>query len=285
MYSSPSSFRSTCPSGATGIRRPNSLTTDALLAPSWTKLDFSVAEVRQAIFALNRMPAPGPDEVTNLDDPDKFGGEQTLTLEVFPEFKRYNVSLWKSHGGECGDTASLNMVSWKHEYLEADPITVRCFPSEFCSRLTTSTFHIKGGIFETGDDVLEMAFSSAVDRINTMGLGEPGAQFVTPGSRLLARVEHTERLDSFQASRKVCALLEEGVAAVFGPQSGEASAAVRSACAVLDVPHMETRWDYRVRPDNHSVNLFPHPVALGKAYLDFIKFKDWRTFAVLYEEN
>ncbi|XP_049527796.1 uncharacterized protein LOC125947340 isoform X1 [Dermacentor silvarum] len=93
---------------------------------------------------------------------DKFGGEQTLTLEVFPEFKRYNVSLWKSHGGECGDTASLNMVSWKHEYLEsstvvrfdelpegqycitADPITVRCFPSEFCSRLTTSTFHIKG---------------------------------------------------------------------------------------------------------------------------------------------
>lgn len=142
-----------------------------------------------------------------------------------------------------------------------------------------------GGIFETGDDVLEMAFSSAVDRINTMGLGEPGAQFVTPGSRLLARVEHTERLDSFQASRKVCALLEEGVAAVFGPQSGEASAAVRSACAVLDVPHMETRWDYRVRPDNHSVNLFPHPAALGKAYLDFIKHKDWRTFAVLYEEN
>lgn len=142
-----------------------------------------------------------------------------------------------------------------------------------------------GGIFETGDDVLEMAFSSAVDRINTMGLGEPGAQFVTPGSRLLARVEHTERLDSFQASRKVCALLEEGVAAVFGPQSGEASAAVRSACAVLDVPHMETRWDYRVRPDNHSVNLFPHPAALGKAYLDFIKHKDWRTFAILYEEN
>ncbi|KAL1478838.1 hypothetical protein MTO96_052344, partial [Rhipicephalus appendiculatus] len=69
------------------------------------------------------------------------------------------------------------------------------------------------------------------------------------------------------------------------PQSGEASAAVRSACAVLDVPHMETRWDYRVRPDNHSVNLFPHPAALGKAYLDFIKHKDWRTFAVLYEEN
>lgn len=142
-----------------------------------------------------------------------------------------------------------------------------------------------GGIFETGDDVLEMAFSSAVDRVNTMGLGEPGAQFVAAGSRLLARVEHTERLDSFQASRKVCALLEEGVAAVFGPQSGEASAAVRSACAVLDVPHMETRWDYRARADNHSVNLFPHPAALGKAYLDFIKHKDWRTFAVLYEES
>lgn len=142
-----------------------------------------------------------------------------------------------------------------------------------------------GGIFETGDDVLEMAFSSAVDRVNTMGLAEPGTQFVAAGSRLLARVEHIERLDSFQASRKVCSLLEEGVAAVFGPQSGEASAAVRSACDVLDVPHIETHWDYRARPDNHSVNLFPHPAALGKAYLDFIKHKDWRTFAILYEEN
>ncbi|XP_075550474.1 uncharacterized protein LOC142584199 isoform X1 [Dermacentor variabilis] len=93
---------------------------------------------------------------------DKFGGEQTLTLEVFPEFKHYNVSLWKSRGGACGDNASSSIVSWKREYLESsavvrydglpegqycitvDPITARCFPSNFCYRLTTSTFPIKG---------------------------------------------------------------------------------------------------------------------------------------------
>lgn len=83
----------------------------------------------------------------------------------------------------------------------------------------------------------------------------------------------------------VCTLLEEGVAAVFGPQSTDASFAVRSACETLDVPHIETHWDYRSRTTNHSLNLYPHPSALGKAYLDFIKYKDWKNFAILYEEN
>ncbi|XP_022701514.1 glutamate receptor ionotropic, kainate 2-like [Varroa jacobsoni] len=130
-----------------------------------------------------------------------------------------------------------------------------------------------------------MAFNSAVERINSHGLAEPGERYTPTSDRLLTRVEHIERADSFQASRKVCTLLEEGVAAVFGPQSTDASFAVRSACETLDVPHIETHWDYRSRTTNHSLNLYPHPSALGKAYLDFIKYKDWKNFAILYEEN
>uniref|UniRef100_A0A131Z1H4 Uncharacterized protein n=1 Tax=Rhipicephalus appendiculatus TaxID=34631 RepID=A0A131Z1H4_RHIAP len=93
---------------------------------------------------------------------DKYEREQTLTLEVFPEFKLYNVSLWSSRAGECGNSASSDLVSWKREFLEssavvrydglpggqycitADPITERCSPSDFCHRLATSTFRVEG---------------------------------------------------------------------------------------------------------------------------------------------
>nr|XP_037280876.1 uncharacterized protein LOC119174159 isoform X1 [Rhipicephalus microplus] len=92
---------------------------------------------------------------------DKYEKEQTFTLEVFPEFKHYNISLWSSRGGECGYSASSDLVDWRREYLEssavvrydglpegkycitAHPITDRCFPSDFCHRLATPTFHVK----------------------------------------------------------------------------------------------------------------------------------------------
>ncbi len=80
--------------------------------------------------------------------------------------------------------------------------------------------------------------------------------------------------------------MQEGVAAVFGPQSVETSAHVQSTCDVLHMPHMETRWDFKFDPpSNHSINLFPHPIALGNAFRDLIKLKNWKSFAILYEEN
>lgn len=49
---------------------------------------------------------------------------------------------------------------------------------------------------------MEMAFNSAVERINSHGLAEPGERYIPTPDRLLTRVEHIERADSFQASRK-----------------------------------------------------------------------------------
>ncbi|XP_076307933.1 glutamate receptor ionotropic, kainate 2-like isoform X2 [Tachypleus tridentatus] len=48
---------------------------------------------------------------------------------------------------------------------------------------------------------------------------------------------------------------------------------------------METRWDFRVRPDNYTVNLFPFAKTLSKAYRDLIKNKEWKNLAIVYEEN
>ena len=104
-------------------------------------------------------------------------------------------------------------------------------------------------------------------------------------TRLVAQVERLERSDSFQASKKVCNLLQEGVLGIFGPQSVETSAHIQSTCEILNMPHLETRFDYRLIPANHSTNLFPQPRSLGAAFRDLLKQKSWKSIAILYEED
>lgn len=135
-----------------------------------------------------------------------------------------------------------------------------------------------GGLFESGDDAIELAFRYAVDRINNNNR-------VLSQSRLSAHVERLERSDSFQASKRVCNLLHEGVLGIFGPQSIETSTHIQSTCEVLNMPHLETRWDFRLEPANHSTNLYPQPKSLGQAFRDLVKLKNWKNFAILYEEN
>jgi hypothetical protein len=61
------------------------------------------------------------------------------------------------------------------------------------------------------------------------------------------------------------------VAGLFGPQSGVTSSHVQSICDALEIPHIETRWDYRLIRDDYSVNLYPHPQALGEAFAALIQ--------------
>ena len=69
---------------------------------------------------------------------------------------------------------------------------------------------------------------------------------------------------SFHLCSLVCHLLRSGVAALFGPQSGTTSSHVQSICDAMEIPHIETRWDYRLKRDDYSVNLYPHPTAISK---------------------
>ena len=62
----------------------------------------------------------------------------------------------------------------------------------------------------------------------------------------------------------VCKALKNGMAGLFGPQSSVTSSHIQSICDTLEIPHMETRWDYRMKRDDYSVNLYPHPHALGQ---------------------
>ncbi|UXI16430.1 uncharacterized protein NH340_JMT02373 [Sarcoptes scabiei] len=138
-----------------------------------------------------------------------------------------------------------------------------------------------GVLFENGDDLAEMAFRDAVAIINA-------DDSLLPNTRIEAIVERLEPCDSFQASKRVCSLLRQGAAAIFGPQTVETTSHVQSTCDVLHMVHMETtQWNFKFDdpPFHHSVNLFPHPLSLGNAFRDLITLKNWKSFAILYEEN
>ncbi|CAG5028264.1 unnamed protein product [Parnassius apollo] len=135
-----------------------------------------------------------------------------------------------------------------------------------------------GGLFHPEDDKQEVAFRYAVERVNA-------DRAVLPRAKLLAQVETISPQDSFHASKRVCHLLRSGVAAIFGPQSAPAAAHVQSICDTMELPHLETRWDYRTRRESCLVNLYPHPAALSRAYVDLVRAWGWKSFTIIYENS
>lgn len=60
---------------------------------------------------------------------------------------------------------------------------------------------------------------------------------------------------------------------------------VQSICDALEIPHVETRWDFQLQRDDLSINLYPRPPVLARAYTDLVKAWGWRHFAIVYEDN
>ncbi|MPC92051.1 Glutamate receptor ionotropic, kainate 1 [Portunus trituberculatus] len=137
---------------------------------------------------------------------------------------------------------------------------MRTYKNERCTLKTHPASLPAGGLFDPLDERQQVAFRYAVDAINS-------DRTLLSHARLSAQIEVIPPNDSFRGSRKVCSLLKSGVAAIFGPQSGQTSAHVQSICDALEVPHIENRWDFRLTRDAYSVNLYPHPSTLSQVRL------------------
>ncbi|XP_050309100.1 glutamate receptor ionotropic, kainate 2 isoform X3 [Anthonomus grandis grandis] len=135
-----------------------------------------------------------------------------------------------------------------------------------------------GGLFHPNDDKQELAFRYAIEKINS-------DRTILSRSKLQGQIEKIPPQDSFHASKKVCHLLRNGVAAIFGPQSPHTASHVQSICDTMEIPHLETRWDYRLRRESCLVNLYPHPTTLSRAYVDIVKAWGWKSFTIIYENN
>lgn len=84
----------------------------------------------------------------------------------------------------------------------------------------------------------------------------------------------------------VCSLVKRGAIAIFGPLSlGPVSTHTQSICDSLEIPHVETRWDFQQQRDQLSINLYPKPSTLTHAYVDLVEAWNWKSFAIVYDNN
>ncbi|XP_035214145.1 glutamate receptor ionotropic, kainate 2-like isoform X2 [Stegodyphus dumicola] len=135
-----------------------------------------------------------------------------------------------------------------------------------------------GGLFDTEDREQELAFRIAVDFFNS-------DKKIQSKPRIIAQVERISRGDVYDATKKVCRLLQKGVAAIFGPQDHLTSLHVRSICDEVEVPHIEMRWDYKYSRDDLSINLYPSSEVLSESYVAMIKTLGWQNFTLIYEDK
>lgn len=173
------------------------------------------------------------------------------------------LCLWI--GFSCGAVEAVNLLStWDGTLRDPD-----------AGDLKDDGIRV-GGLFESKD--YEVVFKAATNIVN-----EDAGINLEPD--LVPLTEILPEDDSFEAVRDACSLLGKGAAAIFGPMSRVSSVHVSSVCDSLNVPHLETRWDHSMEAADDSINLFPHPNNLAEAYTDLMKYWQWRSVAILYEED
>ena len=141
-------------------------------------------------------------------------------------------------------------------------------------------------IFDEGSDVkYEVAFRHAVQWVNRKE-GD-----ILHGIDLHPEVVRVRPDDTFSAERKTCHLLEKGVVAILGPLSKYSSEHIRSITDSMEIPYIETRWNYRSQDvigkagGEYAFNLHPDITTLSQAYLDLLEAYQWTTITILYQDN
>lgn len=75
------------------------------------------------------------------------------------------------------------------------------------------------------------------------------------------------------------------VVTVFGPSKEPGMSQVRSVCDAKEIPHITTSFDFYIGSHSFSLNLFPPSRTIGAAIASLVKYYDWRSFVVLYQDE
>ncbi|XP_076230629.1 glutamate receptor ionotropic, kainate 2 isoform X2 [Nomia melanderi] len=144
-----------------------------------------------------------------------------------------------------------------------------------------------GAVFHDGDEEYEAAFLKAVH--------ESKFEHVAPAFELKTVIKHVKvNTDSFKTARAACELIEEGVAAIFGPSSPHTQGIVASTAARFDVPHIDYFWRQNEElpadqdtdnPAPMTINVYPDSEIVGKMLADVVGSMKWGTFAAIYQTN
>lgn len=83
----------------------------------------------------------------------------------------------------------------------------------------------------------------------------------------------------------VCSLLSRGAIGVFGPSSPITSNYIQSLCDSKEIPHIDTKQNYKQLKTSSIVNLHPYPPVLAQVYAEIVKTFAWKSFTILYEDD
>lgn len=89
--------------------------------------------------------------------------------------------------------------------------------------------------------------------------------------------------NEYQASRRMCKFLRNGVAAIFGPLSATASMHCTNICDSMDIPYVDFRWDADTKPP--VINMQLHQETLALVFVDLVRTWNWKGFTILYESG
>ncbi|XP_050461833.1 glutamate receptor ionotropic, kainate 2 [Cataglyphis hispanica] len=137
-----------------------------------------------------------------------------------------------------------------------------------------------GAIFteDQKDSPSELAFKYAIYKINK-------DKTLLANTTLVYDIQYVPKDDSFRTSKKACKQLSKSVQGIFGPSDPLLGAHIQSICEALDVPHLEARVDFEPTFKEFSINLYPAPDHLNKAFKDLMSFLNWTRVAIIYEED
>ncbi|XP_028969014.1 glutamate receptor ionotropic, kainate 2-like [Galendromus occidentalis] len=136
-----------------------------------------------------------------------------------------------------------------------------------------------GGVFDQGEDSgLDVHLTQAVERINQDAS-------ILRGHQLKALSFKTNPGDSFVASKCVCELVRQAIAALIGPTSWQVQSYVQSASYRMQIPYLQTSPEFRERLSPFTLYLHPSVQQLNRAYHDLIQSRKWKSFAVFYDND
>ncbi|GAU93646.1 hypothetical protein RvY_05553 [Ramazzottius varieornatus] len=158
--------------------------------------------------------------------------------------------------------------------------TFACHAALLCG-IAASLRTVKiAGIFDERSPLqTQKVFQYAVQNINE---GRSGSAL--PGTTLVPRTIRDFRADLFLGPKIICDLAEEGTAAVFGSQREVSTAFVASLANVTNLPYLISRWKTSTKDSSMEINLHPDHQATSRALFDLIRYFNWTSFALIYDD-
>ncbi|KAL6428824.1 hypothetical protein ACFW04_007993 [Cataglyphis niger] len=144
-----------------------------------------------------------------------------------------------------------------------------------------------GAIFHKGDEDHMSAFLKAISETRYEHLA-PVFEFI-PSPKYI-----DDDTDSFKTGQITCELLEEGVAAIFGPASPHTRGIVASIAARYEIPHIEYVWREKEtvqaeteenKISSMTINVYPDSEMVSQAIADVVDSMKWHRSVAIYENN